>query len=112
MNTLISTVIAVASHSLFFVAGLIVAGHYYDKMDAERDKADAERSHALQCQFLRLRANMDADDPCKPYVSRTKVLQPTGDYDGDNGPITPQFMEQLKENGSAAVKFKKADISK
>ena len=112
MDTLIATVIAVVSHSLFFLAGLIVAGHYHNRMNVERDRADAEKAHALQCQFLRLRANMDADDPCKPYVSKIKVLQPTGDYDGDDGPITPEFMEHLKENGAAATKFKKSDIAK
>ena len=108
MDTLIATVIAVVSHSLFFLAGLIVAGHYHDRMNVERDRADAEKAHALQCQFLRLRANMDADDPCRPYVSKLTPIQPTGDYDGD-GPITQEFMEHLKKNGSASTKISKSD---
>lgn len=114
MQMFLTTAIAVITHSIFFIAGLIVAGKYHDRLDDERDKADAERTHALQCQYLRLRACMDADDPCKPYVSRLEPIRATGDYDGDEElrPITPEFMEHLKENGSAVAKIKKADISK
>ena len=112
MQMFLTTAIAVITHSIFFIAGLIVAGKYHDRLDDERDKADAERTHALQCQYLRLRACMDADDPCKPYVSKLQPVMNTGDFDGDTGPITQEFMEQLKENGSAVTKIKKADISR
>ena len=114
MQMFLATAIAVVTHSLFFLAGLIVAGHYHDKLDIERDKAEADKRYELQSQFVRLKARCDADDPCRPYVSRLQPVPATGDYDGDKDlkPISDEFMKNLKENGSAVVKLKKADIAK
>lgn len=92
---LIATAIAVVSHSLFFIFGLVVANHY-------NDKAEYLKKDALERQFLRLKAHADADDPCKPYKSCVKVL-PDG------------FEESLRNNGAATAiikgKRKPADSS-
>ena len=113
MNVLDNFII-VSLHVLCFIAGLKVA-NYYNR------KSQLETKDALEKQFLRLRVRADADDPCKPYIGpqvaryNTQRLQPlnTGDTDGDNlRPITPEFMEHLKQNGQAATKFRKSDIAK
>lgn len=83
---LLATAIAVASHSLFFAAGMFVANRY-------NDRASADRKDALERQFLRLRAHADADDPCKPYKSRVAVLP-------------KEFEEQLRATGQATAMLK------
>lgn len=94
-----------------FVMGMRVANKYNAKAASDRDRA-------LQTQYLRLRANADADDPCKPYPPQQweKPLKPvpinTGDYDGDNLNLDKAFEQRLKQNGKAVVKFNKADIAK
>ena len=83
MDMLLATAIAVVSHSLFFLAGMLVANRY-------NDKAEYLKKDALERQFLRLQAHADADDPCKPYKSSV--------------PILPQgFEEQLRTNGQATA---------
>ena len=94
-----------------FMSGMAIANKYNRK--AEREKRDA-----LERQFLRLKAKADADDPCKPYTAPNFTYVPpaplpnTGDYDGDPPPINTEFMDRLKKNGKAAVKFNRADIAK
>ena len=118
MNIL-DTFLIIAIHVLCFYAGMKISDRYHD--NAERD-----RKEALERQYLRLRAKADADDPCRPYVSynapRVPISPPiaqqinsmfTGDTDGDDlRPITPEFMDHLRQNGQAATKFNKADITK
>lgn len=67
-----------------FVAGLKLSGWYHRQ-------AEQERQYALEKQYVRLRANADADDPVGPYVSRRKMQLP------------PEFEEKLKRNGRATV---------
>ena len=67
-----------------FVAGLKLSGWYHRQ-------AEQERQYALEKQYLRLRANADADDPVGPYVPRRKTQLP------------PEFEEKLKRNGRATV---------
>lgn len=92
MDMLIATAIAVVSHSLFFLAGLIVANHY-------NDKAEMQKKDALERQFLRLKAHADADDPCRPYKSSVTVF-PEG------------FEEQLRTNGKATAMLSKSTARK
>ena len=101
---MLDALIILVINILTFTAGMMIANYYNDK--AEREKKDA-----LERQFVRLRCKMDADDPCKPYVSRLAPLN-TGDFDGDRGPITEEFMKNLKEKGSAKTSFRKSDIAK
>ena len=108
MDMLLATAIAVISHSIFFIAGMIVSDRY-------NDREAANMKDALERQYVRLMARADADDPCKPYVASyplRKYVPQTGDYDGDEGPIPPEFMEELKENGKAVAKFRKSDLTK
>lgn len=92
-----------------FIGGLALDNWYHTK--ASRDQKEA-----LEKQFVRLRAKMDYDDPCKPYGSQP-VLKPipvkynTGDFDGD-GPIGQTFMNELKTQGRAKTAFRKSDIAK
>ena len=86
-----------------FIAGLKLSGYY-------RDRADLRVKEALEKQYLRLRARMDADDPCKPYGTPKPVLY-TGDTDGDYV-IGKSFMDQLKSTGRAKTTFRKSDIAK
>lgn len=67
-----------------FVCGLKLAGWYHKC-------ADQEREYALQKQFVRLRANADADDPVGPYVPRHKYQLP------------PEFAERMEQTGRATV---------
>ena len=67
-----------------FVAGLKLSGWYHRQ-------AEDEKRYALEKQYLRLRANADADDPVGPYVPRRKIQLP------------PEFEEQLKTTGRATV---------
>jgi hypothetical protein len=46
-----------------FIAGLKLADHY-------NGKASADRDYALEQQYVRLLAHVDADDPAKPYVAK------------------------------------------
>lgn len=93
-----------------FCLGMYVSNRY-------NAKASMEVKDALERQYLRLRAKADADDPCRPYIA-PRVLhpipRPSGDYDGDEElrPITPEFMDNLKEKGRAATKFCKSDLVK
>ena len=94
-----------------FIAGMTIANRY--NRAAIRDTRDA-----LERQFIRLKAGADADDPVKPYTAagyEFTPLQPvpTGDYDGDPPPVVnTEFMDRLKTNGRAAVKFNRADLAK
>lgn len=85
MDTLIATVIAVVSHSLFFFLGMAVANRYNNI--AQQDQKDA-----LERQYMRLQARADADDPCKPY----KYRLPEG------------FEQQLRASGQATAMLKKS----
>ena len=95
-------------HVACFVTGIKLANWY-------NNRAHQQEKDALERQFLRLRANSDADDPCKPYMPRYDCIrsytpappvQPTGEMDGDNL-ISPDFIERLKENGKATQRLKK-----
>jgi hypothetical protein len=99
---ILDNLIIITIHVLCFVAGMKIANHYHAI-------ADADKKDALERQFLRLRVKADADDPCRPYIAPRAVapLQKSGDYDGDNCPIPPEFMERLKENGKASMKVAK-----
>ena len=87
LDTLIATAIAITSHSLFFLFGMLIANHY-------NDRAEVMKRDALEKQFLRLRAHADADDPCRPYKSSISVL-PEG------------FEESLRNNGAATAMLNK-----
>lgn len=67
-----------------FIAGLMLAERFHRQ-------AEEDRRYALEKQYLRIRANADADDPVGPYVSKRKVQLP------------PKFEEHLKQNGRATV---------
>lgn len=99
---------------LAFVAGMKLSDRYYRK--AEQDKKDA-----LERQFLRLRARADADDPCRPYIAPRSFMPVNppvvntgaGDFDGDDvGPISKEFIDELKANGKAKTSFRKSSVSK
>ena len=98
LDMLLATAIAVTSHALFFLGGLVVANHY-------NDKAEARQKDALERQFLRLQTHSDADDPCKPYKAnskcRVKLVLPE------------EFEDTLKANGKATAMLKpqQADVT-
>lgn len=113
---ILDVLIVVTLMILSFVAGMTVANHYHNA-------TKAEIKEALQRQYLRLQARMDADDPCGPYMHELKPVPKacdlnTGDFDGDEqfeetkpGPIDNSFMTTLLEKGKAVTKFKKSDIA-
>ena len=112
MDTLIATAIAVTSHALFFLAGLIVANHY-------NDKSLADTKDALERQFLRLQAHADADDPCKPYKANSKcgvwlpapVVAPR-EFGEPEDVLPQQFEDTLKTTGQATALLKNKRNSK
>lgn len=99
---------------LAFVAGMKLSDRYHRK--AEQDTKDA-----LEKQFLRLRARADADDPCRPYIAPRSFMPVNppvvntgaGDFDGDGvGPISQEFVDELKTTGKAKTSFRKSSVSK
>ena len=99
---------------VFLIVTSFIAGMKLD--DSYHKKAELEKKEALEKQFMRLRAQADADDPCRPY-GKSLFPQPisvqynTGDHDGD-GPINQAFMDKLKTTGRAKTTFRKSDIAK
>jgi hypothetical protein len=94
---------------LGFVSGILLDNYYQTKMKLSVKEA-------LEKQFVRLKANADADDPCRPYGT-THFLEPIpmrfnqGDPDGD-GPINEAFMDELHSKGRAKTSFRKSDLAK
>jgi len=85
---------------LSFVAGLRLDNYYHEK-------AERERKDALERQFVRLRAKADADDPVRPYGT-PQILQPIPiNYQPQTGPITQEFMDELKATGKAKTSFRR-----
>lgn len=102
---ILDTFLIIALHVLCFIAGVKLA-NYYNRLTRQEVK------DALERQFVRLQARSDADDPCKPYVSRLKKFEPTGDYDGDPPSLfTTEMMDELKQNGKIKTKFRKSDLT-
>lgn len=103
---ILENLLTLALIAVSFIAGVKMANWY-------NAKALQEIKDALERQFVRLRANADADDPGKPYLSpQTRFVpqQPipnAGDFDGDKQPIPPEFMEHLKQNGQAVTQLRK-----
>lgn len=77
---LITLVLIVCS----FISGIMLSEKFHRQ-------AEEDRRYSLEKQFLRLKANADADDPVGPYVSRNKIQLP------------PEFEEKLRRNGRATV---------
>ena len=105
---IIDNLLIITLHVLCFIAGMKIANRY-------NEKAKTEQKEALERQFIRLQAGIDAHSPIQPYglhpVTKPVPVQPTGDYDGD-GPLGESFMNQLKQNGVAKTSFRKSDIAK
>lgn len=87
-----------------FFAGIALANWY-------NDKAQAALKEAIERQYLRLRAGADADDPCKPYMfSQPPSVNPVDPIPG-YGPISPEFMDELRATGKARTQFNKSEVS-
>lgn len=77
-----------------FIAGLKLSDHYHRE-------AHQYREYALQKQYARLRAGVDADDTGQPYVAPPETRR--------RNPIPASFVEKLRENGSATMRVDKSD---
>ena len=86
MSAFVETLVAVVMCSICFAAGVMLSDRYH-RMAAEEQKL------ALQKQYARLMAGVDADDTAQPYVyahhEKKKIV------------TTPEFVDRLKTNGSA-----------
>lgn len=98
MDPITIVVIAILLFASFF-AGVGLANWF-------NDQARAEQKEALEKQYLRLKAGADADDPCKPYV----FSQPHDPIPG-YGPISQEFMDELRQTGRARTEFRKGDAA-
>lgn len=87
LNTLITVLLMV----LAFLGGMKISDSYHSQIEQER-------KYALQRQYLRFKAGVDADDPAQPYKSRFSV--------------TPEFMDRLRTNGSATMQTGNATARK
>ncbi len=74
-----------------FIAGLKLSDYYHAI-------ALAERKYALEKQYVRLQAGMDADDPVQPYVASP---------DKHNFAVSPEFIDRLRTNRSASMRVDK-----
>lgn len=98
-------------HVLCFAAGVKLA-NWYNK------NSRRELKEELQRQYLRLKTNMDADDPCRPYMMSVEQVAPVPDMQpkvykhpaNSKQPISPQFMEQLQQTGQAKTQFRKSEL--
>lgn len=89
MLIILNSLIALVVSWLSFEAGRRLADKY-------RDRAETEQKEALERQYLRLHAGMDADAPCKPYVKRTIPQS-----------LLKQMDTKLKTEGQASVLLNK-----
>ena len=99
----ISLIVAAILMFAAFFAGIALANWY-------NDKAQAALKEAIERQYLRLRAGADADDPCKPYVFTQQNVKPADPIPG-YGPISPEFMDELRATGKARTQFNKSEVS-
>lgn len=91
---ILEDIIIVALVAASFFAGVGLANCF-------NKQALAEQKEALEKQYLRLKANADADDPCKPYR-----------YFANTSPLpSPQFEERLKQDGKAIAKLERTKRS-
>ena len=88
---------------LSYFAGMKTANWY-------RDKAETEKRHALELQYMRLRAGTDFNDPTGPYLA-----SPSGGRTTIRG-FTPAqmnaFEARLKDKGSATIQLNQAKTTK
>lgn len=87
---------------LSFIFGLRLDNYYHTK-------ATREQKEALEKQYIRLRANADADDPVRPYGTPQYSKSIPVSY---SNPITPDFMTKLHTTGRAKTSFRKSDLAK
>ena len=71
----------------------------YHALHAQRQK------EALERQYARLIAHMDADDPCKPYIASQPVKQTRTEAFADKE-LLAQFENKMKEDGKATALLK------
>ena len=89
--TFLCSLICLALIVLSFIAGLRLDNYYHTRFSISQKEA-------LERQFMRLRAGMDADDPVRPYYNPQ--------------PISPDFMRELRAKGKAKTSFRKSDLAK
>lgn len=77
---IIYDLLLIACIVLSFWAGKTVSDRYHSR-------EEANIRYALEKQFVRLQAGVDADDPAKPYVAKPVIDQ--------------SFMARLRANGKA-----------
>lgn len=77
---IVYSLILIACMILSFWAGKSISDRYHDR-------EEINIRYALEKQFVRLRAGVDADDPAKPYVAKPVVDQ--------------VFMDRLRKSGKA-----------
>ena len=95
LNVILALVLAAGS----FYLGKTVADRYHDE-------AEQRISYSLARQYLRLKANMDADDPCRPYVYNPS---PRRRIPKD---LLTQIDRKLKTDGQATVQLnQKGDMN-
>jgi len=78
-----------------FVSGMITADRF-------NRRAAYETQVALQKQYLRLRAGVDADDIGQPYVYAPKYRHRYS--------ASPEFIDRLRTNGSATESVKNKQV--
>lgn len=94
--TIITVVAIVVLIAIAFASGMMTADYF-------NRKAAYEVKVALQRQYARLTAGVDADDTAQPYV----YVEPfRRKYH-----VSPQFIDRLKTNGSATESVNKQPAS-
>lgn len=80
--------------ALSFFLGLKLSDRYHDQ-------AAYEQKIALQKQYVRLTAGMDADSPVQPYVYTPPRRRKFS--------VGESFVEHMRTNGSATIRVDKTD---
>ena len=90
INVLLALVVATS----FFLLGKKFSDDYHEQTQIQVNEA-------LERQFLRLSVNMDADDPCKPYVAhRQRRSQGISSVSGE---LLTEFGQKMEKDGKATI---------
>lgn len=93
--TFVEVIIVIALLVIAFASGMITADHF-------NRRAAYETQVALQKQYARLRAGVDADDTGQPYVYTPPYRRRYS--------ASPEFISRLRTNGSATEAVKPQQV--
>lgn len=93
----INVLLALAVATAFFLLGKNFSDNYHEQ-------AEIKLKEELERQYLRLSVNMDADDPCKPYIAPR--YRRTGNSSARNE-LLSELVKKVNKDGQGTVLINK-----